>query len=193
MLGITAIAQSPIAALGGTNASVQVTGIQLTASLGQQILPNIEVALGGQQLGLSLGTFSVSADGNVSVVVTEHDMTTSVGALQLVKGDANVNVTGSQLTAGLGQSSVQIDVEVTATGQQLVTSINSATVTANANVFPTGIELTGSTGNPFIIAWANVDPNVTNTWIEVNKGVSNTWTNVNNGVSNTWTEVDKAA
>ena len=54
MLGITAIAQSPIAALGGTNANAQVTGIQLTSNIGQQILPNVEVTLGGQQLGLLL-------------------------------------------------------------------------------------------------------------------------------------------
>ena len=34
MLGITAISQSPIASLGGTNVNVAVTGLQLTTSIG---------------------------------------------------------------------------------------------------------------------------------------------------------------
>jgi hypothetical protein len=34
MLGITALSQSPIASLGGTNVNVAVTGSQLTSSIG---------------------------------------------------------------------------------------------------------------------------------------------------------------
>ena len=34
MFGITAIAQSPIASLGGTNASVAVSGIEFTTAVG---------------------------------------------------------------------------------------------------------------------------------------------------------------
>jgi hypothetical protein len=34
MLGITALSQSPIASLGGTNVNVAVTGLQLTSSIG---------------------------------------------------------------------------------------------------------------------------------------------------------------
>ena len=45
---------------------------------------NAIVSVTGSQLGLSLGTYSVSADGNVSVVVTEHDMVMTAGALQSV-------------------------------------------------------------------------------------------------------------
>ena len=34
VLGITTLSQSPIASLGGTNANVAITGIQLTSSIG---------------------------------------------------------------------------------------------------------------------------------------------------------------
>ena len=61
-------------------------------------LANATVSVTGSQLGLSLGTYSISADGNVSVVVTEHDMVTSIGSTT-VTADANVNVTGIQITA----------------------------------------------------------------------------------------------
>ena len=33
MLGITALSQSPIASLGGTNVNVAVTGVELTSSI----------------------------------------------------------------------------------------------------------------------------------------------------------------
>ncbi len=183
MLGITALAQSPIAALGGTNANVALTGIQLNSSIGQQILPNVEVTLGGQQLGFTIGTYSVSAGGNVTIVTgTDHAIDTSIGSTS-VKIDVAVTLNGQQITAGLGQSTITPNTIVTATGQQLTTSVGSiASITADANVTPTGIQLTGSVGIPFITAWAVIDPGVTNTWTEVSKGVSNTWT-----------EVDKAA
>ena len=42
MLGITAIAQSPIAALGGTNASVEVTGSALTTATGSVSITAIQ-------------------------------------------------------------------------------------------------------------------------------------------------------
>ena len=181
-LGITAIAQSPIAALGGTNANVALTGIQLNSSIGQQILPNVEVTLGGQQLGFTIGTYSVSAAGNVTIITgVDHAIDTSIGSVT-TSANATVNLTGIQLTSSLGQSTITPNSIISVTGQQLATSVGSVTTTANATVIPTGIELTGSVGIPFITAWAVIDPGVTNTWTEVNKGVSNTWT-----------EVDKAA
>ena len=42
MLGITAIAQSPIASLGGTNASVAVSGIELTTAVGAVTITAIQ-------------------------------------------------------------------------------------------------------------------------------------------------------
>ncbi len=182
MLGITAIAQSPIAALGGTNANVAVTGIQLTSSIGQQILPNIEVTLGGQQLGFTIGTFSVSAGGNVTIITgVDHAIDTSIGTVT-TSANANVTVTGSQLTGSLGQSTITPNSIITVTGNQITSSTNSVTFTGDAVFIPTGVEITSSVGIPFVTAWEVVDPGVTNTWTEVSKGVTNTWT-----------EVDKAA
>ncbi len=185
MLGITALAQSPIAALGGTNANVALTGIQLNSSIGQQILPNVEVNLSSDNLGLSftIGTYSVSAAGNVTIVTgVDHAIDTSIGSVTTT-ANATANLTGIQLTSSLGQSTITPNSIISVTGQQLTTSVGSiASITADANVTPTGIQLTGSVGIPFITAWAVIDPGVTNTWTEVNKGVSNTWT-----------EVDKAA
>ena len=182
MLGITAISQSPIAALGGTDSIVNVTGIQLTATLGQQLLPNVEVNLTGQQLGFTIGTFSVAAGGNVSIITgPDHAIDSSIGSVT-TSANAIVSLTGMQLAASLGQSTIIPNTIVTVTGQLINTSIGSVTTSASANVTPSGVQMTGSVGIPFITAWAIIDPNVTNTWTEVNKNVSNTWV-----------EVDKAA
>ena len=182
MLGITALAQSPISALGGTNANVALSGIQLTSSIGQQILPNVEVTLTGQQLGFTIGTYSVSAAGNVTIITgVDHAIDTSIGSVT-TSANATANLTGIQLAASLGQSTITPNSIISVTGQQLATSVGSVTTTANATVIPTGIEITGSIGDLFVTAWAVIDPNVTNTWTEVNKNVANTWV-----------EVDKAA
>jgi len=184
-LGITAIAQSPIAALGGTNANVALTGIQLNSSIGQQILPNVEVNLSSDnlQLEFTIGTYSVQAAGNVSVITgPDHAIDLSIGSVT-TSANATANLTGIQLAASLGQSTITPNSIISVTGQQLaITAGAIASITADATVIPTGIEMTGSVGNLFITAWAVVDPGVTNTWTEVNKGVSNTWV-----------EVDKAA
>ena len=182
MLGITALAQSPIAALGGTNANVAITGIQLNSSIGQQILPNVEVTLTGQQLGFTIGTYSVSAGGNVSIITGVDDaIDLSIGSVT-TSANATANLTGIQLTSSLGQSTITPNSIISVTGQQLVTTIGNTVSIIDVTVIPTGVQITGSVGNPFITAWAEVDPNVTNTWTEVSKGITNTWT-----------EVDKAA
>ena len=75
------------------NTIVGVTGSQLTMTLGEETpLANATVSVTGSQLGLSLGTYSISADGNVSIVVTEHDMVTSIGALQSVTGLSLIHI-----------------------------------------------------------------------------------------------------
>ena len=183
MLGITALAQSPISALGGTDSVVNVTGIQLTSSIGQQILPNVEVTLTGQQLGFTIGTYSVSAAGNVTIITgVDHAIDMSIGSVTTA-ANATVSLTGMQLAASLGQSTIIPNSIISVTGQQLaITAGAIASITADATVIPTGIEMTGSIGDLFVTAWAVIDPNVTNTWTEVNKNVANTWV-----------EVDKAA
>ena len=55
MLGITAISQSPIASLGGTNVNVNVTGIELTSNIGAStIQANANVNVTGIQLTSSI-------------------------------------------------------------------------------------------------------------------------------------------
>ena len=126
MLGITAIAQSPIASLGGTNANVDVTGIQLTTAVGSvsitaiqnptiQLTTNLlntqtgaiqvdpDVIVTGEQLSFVIGTYSVSADGNATIVAgPEKELETSVGTVTINANGLTI-LSGVNATTAVGQ------------------------------------------------------------------------------------------
>ena len=108
MLGITAIAQSPIASLGGTNASVAVSGIQLTTAV---------------------GSVSITAIQNPTIQLTTNLLNTQTGAIQV---DPDVNLTGEQLTTVIGPYSVQADATTTiiaGSEKELETSVGTLSIT----------------------------------------------------------------
>lgn len=200
---LTAFAQAPFGALSPSTFEVPIVDIFTTTGAGT--LPSF-------LLQSTLGTYSVSADGNVSVVVTEHTLNTSVGNVSIT-GIANVSVTGIQMAMTLGEESAFTDHTVAVTGQQLTMSMGEETSTGNANVSLAGLQLTNSigavtqetryavTGNQMAtsigsvttIATADIDV----TGILLQSSVGNTaitaWAEVDPGVNNVWTPVDRAA
>ena len=200
---LTAFGESPFATLSPSTFNIPSVIVEATTGAGS--LPNF-------QLNLSLGTFSVSADGNVSVVVTEHTMNTSVGDVSIT-GIANVSVTGTQMTMTLGDESAFTDHTVEVTGQQLTMSMGEEVPTADANVSLTGIQLTSSIGIATqetlynvtgvqmstsvgsVTVTGNADIDVTGIQLQTNTGNPNitAWAEIDTGVSNVWTEVDRAA
>ena len=200
---LTAFGESPFATLSPSTFNIPSVIVEATTGAGS--LPNF-------QLNLSLGTFSVSADGNVSVVVTEHTMNTSVGDVSIT-GIANVSVTGTQMTMTLGDESAFTDHTVEVTGQQLTMSMGEEVPTADANVSLTGIQLTSSIGTATqetrynvtgvqmstsigsVAVTGNANIDVTGIQLQTNTGNPNitAWAEIDPGVSNVWTEVDLAA
>jgi len=200
---LSAFGESPFATLSPSTFNIPSVFVEATTGAGT--LPNF-------LLQSTLGTFSVSADGNVGVVVTEHTINSSVGSVSLT-GIANVSVTGVQATMSLGAESASADFTAAVTGQQLTMSIGDETPVANANVSVTGIQLTSSIGTATqetgydvtgiqmsssigsvtMSGDANVD--VTGIQLQTNTGNPNitAWAEVDPGVSNVWTEVDLAA
>ena len=175
------------------NIGVDITGLELSISnkkftkdtlktfsqapFASQVLSNVEVpivtvegttgaSISGLLLQSTLGTFSVSANGNVSIAVTEHTLNTSIGSVG-VTADANVSVTGTQITLSLGEETIDLNTPVNVTGIQMTGSLGIVIPTDFAVVPVTGIELQATTGSPNIIAWAEIDPGVNNIWTEV--------------------------
>ena len=200
---LNAFGESPFASLSPSTFNIPSVQVETTTGAGQ--LPSF-------LLQPTLGTFSISADGNVSVVVTEHTINTSVGDVSIT-GLANVSVTGTQMTMSLGDESAFTDHTVEVTGQELTMSMGEEVPTADANVSLTGIQLTSSIGDVeqetryavtgvqmstsvgSVTVTGNATIDVTGIQLQTNTGNPNitAWAEINPGVSNVWTEVDKAA
>ena len=200
---LTAFGESPFATLSPSTFNIPSVIVEATTGAGS--LPSF-------LLQSTLGTFSVAADGNVSVVVTEHTMNTSVGDVSIT-GIANVSVTGTQMTMTLGDESAFTDHTVEVTGQQLTMSMGEEVPTADANVSLTGIQLTSSIGDVeqetryavtgiqmstsvgSVTVTGTADIDVTGIQLQSNTGSPNitAWAEIDPGVSNVWTEVDLAA
>ena len=89
---LTAFGQAPFATQSPSEFKIPSVTIEATVGAG---------TITGFELQSTLGTFSVQADGNVSVVVTEHTMNTSVGSVANT-GDALVEIAnggGPEFTA----------------------------------------------------------------------------------------------
>jgi hypothetical protein len=199
---LTAFAQTPFATQSPNTTEVPIVDVATTTG----------GDIGNFALSLSLGTFSVQADGNVSVVVTEHTLNTAIGSPSIA-GIGNVPVTGIIGQTTIGSAAGVADHAVDVTGSQMTMSMGEETPAGNADVTPTGIQLTGSIGSVSqstsydvsgiqmsasigsvaIVGTAVVIP--TGIQLQSNTGSPNitAWAEIDPGVSNVWTEVDRAA
>ena len=143
---LTAFGQAPFATQSPSQFKIPSVTIEATTGAGQ--LPSF-------LLQSSLGTFSITADGNVSVVVTEHTINSSIGNVSIT-ADANVSVTGTQMTMSLGDESAFTDHTVEVTGQQLTTSMGEEVPTGDAVVTVTGSSLTSLVGDVSVTGTANI-------------------------------------
>ena len=143
---LTAFGESPFAALSPSTFNIPSVFVEATTGAGT--LPSF-------LLQSTLGTFSVSADGNVSVVVTEHTMNTSIEGVSTT-ANANVSVSGIQMAMTLGEESAFTDHTVAVTGQQLTMSIGDENSATDVDVVVTGTSLTSTIGNVSLTADANV-------------------------------------
>ena len=122
-------------------ASVDVTGILLSGSVGQVVPePKFVQELTGIQATFTIGT-------------TTLEQTTTEP------------VTGQTMTMTLGEEGQASKYDVT--GQTMTGSVGSVTVVGGAGIDVTGIQMTATVGSPNTTAWQEVDLGVSNTWTEV--------------------------
>ena len=199
---LTAFAQAPFATQSPD--TIEVPIVEVATTTGGQI--------SAFQLNMTFGTFSVSADGNVSVVVSEHTLNTAIGSTSVV-GIGNVPVTGIQMTSSIGSESAFTDHTVAVSGQQLTMSMGEEGTAGNATIAVTGIQMASSIGTASQATKYDVSGqqmatsagsvSVTGTGVVIPTGIqlqTNTgnpiitaWAEINPGVTNVWTEVDLAA
>jgi len=106
------------------------------------VVPSVEVDVIGNQLNTTIGTYSITADANLTL---------------------NTNL----LTVSLGDEEVTPNTIVTLSTNLLNTAVGTASGETLSIVDVTGVNMTTSTGRLFVSAWAVVDIGVTNTWTVV--------------------------
>ena len=214
MLGITALSQSPISSLGGTNVNVAVTGIELTTNLGvETVQANANVILTGIPLTSTVDDVTVAL--NTPVDLTGEDLTINLGDESAIT-DVVASVTGEQLDWTIGTYSISADGNqsiIAGPEQELETDLGSLTLTGTANVPVTGVSASITLGEEN--AFTDIDVAVTgqdigtvevnsveidlNTPVDLtgqqltvalNNPLITAWSNVDPNVTNTWTEVN---
>jgi hypothetical protein len=129
------------------DANVNVTGTGLALSTNDvffEITADIDVT--GIPANFTLGPYSVSGDGNIGVIVTEHTINTSINSV-IVSANADVAVTGSALSISIGDEEAFSDVIVSPTGIALVIAEPEIVVDLNTPVDVTGISLATAIGD----------------------------------------------
>jgi|TARA_B100000214_G_scaffold167013_1_gene119932 hypothetical protein len=146
---------------------------------------------------MSLGFDAISAlpissagpENSVNVTVTKNALTITIGSVGIIADSIVEDPDPNRLTLGLGTLSISGQANVSVTGSQVSLGLGTITVTADANVSPTGNALTLATGNVTITAAANVNPDKVSLSLDtVEPGVI-TWNDIIPGATMVWTPI----
>ncbi len=162
------IASSVNDVFGGEVVEVQVTTASATnwgdapfgaGQFGQG--PGTDISQGGEEIGLP--------SQEVPVTNTNLTLNSFANNQPTITADANVPVTGQEITTVLGNEDAIPNTIASPTGIELTTSIGTAVAGASAEVDLTGVTMTSSSGTIGLNAWELVDPGTAPTWTVVDK------------------------
>ena len=138
----------------GDWAQVDLTGISLSANLGNEIISaNANATISGIGITAEEGTVDPSPD--AEVVGIGFNASLAVGTV--VAGDADVTVIGEGIAAGLGLGTIDLNTPVDLTGISMSAELGSITAKGFANVTLTGFGLTTALGTNKTLIWNQVD------------------------------------
>ncbi len=198
----------------GDNFSVQVTGLELTSTIGEEsAFTDFTQEVTGSELNLTQGLFSIISDVGITVFAAEDQIDASIGSV-INTADANVTVTSvGELSSSIGQVVPEPKLEVPVTGISLTSTIGNFTLVQSTVEGVTGQELTFSMGEEDAVSVAEVtgseatisvgsaeviiDVSFDVTGISATISISQvgltSWQEIDPGVNNVWSDVDLAA
>jgi hypothetical protein len=162
------IASSVNNVFGGEVVEVQVTTASATnwgdapfgaGQFGQG--PGTDISQGGEEIGLP--------SQEVPVTNTNLTLNSFANNQPTITADANVPVTGQELTPVLGDEDAIPKTIASPTGIELTTSINNVLAGISDIALPSGVTMTSSSGTIGLNAWELVDPGTAPTWTVVDK------------------------
>jgi hypothetical protein len=138
----------------GDWAQVDLTGISLSANLGNEIISaNANATISGIGITAEEGTVDPAPDAEVTGIGFEADL--AVGTV--IIGEANVVAVGEGIAAGLGLGTLDAVTLADVTGISMSADLGSITATGFANVTLTGFGLTTALGTNKTLIWNQVD------------------------------------
>ena len=162
------IASSVNNVFGGEVVEVQVTTASATnwgdapfgaGQFGQG--PGTDISQGGEEIGLP--------SQEVPVTNTNLTLNSFANNQPTITADANVPVTGQEITTVLGNEDAIPNTIASPTGIELTTSINNVLAGISDTALPSGVTMTSSSGTIGLNAWELVDPGTAPTWTVVDK------------------------
>ena len=162
------IASSVNDVFGGEVVEVQVTTASATnwggASFGTGQFgqgPGTDISQGGEEIGLP--------SQEVPVTNTNLTLNSFANNQPTITADANVPITGQEITTVLGNEDAIPNTIASPTGIELTTSINNVLAGISDIALPSGVTMTSSSGTIGLNAWELVDPGTAPTWTVVDK------------------------
>ena len=162
------IASSVNDVFGGEVVEVQVTTASATnwgdapfgaGQFGQG--PGTDISQGGEEIGLP--------SQEVPVTNTNLTLNSFANNQPTITADANVPITGQEITTVLGNEDAIPNTIASPTGIELTTSINNVLAGISDIALPTEVTMTTSSGTIGLNAWELVDPGTAPTWTVVDK------------------------
>lgn len=216
LFGFNAFASSPFSGEVDTT-KIAVTGQAVSSAVGTVTIQSIPAAIQVSGLGLNstLGTFAVTAGGQVAIdASSEPAMDFTLGSAT-VSGSALVQPTGVSITSALGTIIPALGAPVT--GQEISSAVGTATAVAiqNQTISVSGLSTSVTLSSPVVIGTATATPsgvivssalgtvNILTEVVALPSGVSissnlgiiqtTAWREVDDAATNTWTNVDDSA
>ena len=119
----------------------------------------------GNNLIANIGNPNISAD-SVTENITGNQLTLGIGTVTIV-GTANLEAPKTPLTLGTGNVTVSADANVAASGNNLIIRSGSVSIVGTASISAPATAMTLRTGEPGIITWNEIVPGATMVWTPI--------------------------
>ena len=149
---------------------------------------------------MSLGFDAISAlpfataqtAGDVQIQVTGNQLTIGIGNPAITADSITEIPDPNRLTLGLGTITITADANVSPTGSQVVinTNLPAGSASTSVDITPAVNQLTLATGNVTITADANIDPTKVELALATGEVSAITWSEIIPGVTMVWTPID---
>ena len=119
----------------------------------------------GNNLVANIGNPNISAD-SVTENITGNQLTLGIGTVTIV-GTANLEAPKTPLVLGTGNVTVSADANVEVSGNNLIIRSGSVTITGTASIEAPATAMTLGTGEVGIITWNEIIPGATMVWTPI--------------------------